>query len=104
MCNNSKPCTYIWQALFDNLQQRKKEVRKLYEKRKSSFKKVTTRHGDRPVQLVEPSKKSVKDAALSTANRSKTTKPPEKTSKRNSVVRLKTIFYFFLFLKKYAVE
>ncbi|XP_076802055.1 guanine nucleotide exchange factor DBS-like isoform X3 [Clavelina lepadiformis] len=50
------------------------DVTHLFEKRRASLKKVTTRHGERPVQLVEPSKQNKPTAATrgrSTSNENK---------------------------------
>uniref|UniRef100_H2YE26 MCF.2 cell line derived transforming sequence-like 2 n=1 Tax=Ciona savignyi TaxID=51511 RepID=H2YE26_CIOSA len=56
-------CGRLWSAEAEELschvKSRLTEVTLLYEKRRSSLKKAATKHGERPVQLVEPSKKVV---------------------------------------------
>nr|CAB3263683.1 guanine nucleotide exchange factor DBS-like [Phallusia mammillata] len=75
-----------FEGMFESLLHRFEEVTQLCEKRKSSLKKITTRHGDRPVQLVEPSKKVVKEVQQSARVSPKPNQSEEKQTKRNSLI------------------
>nr|XP_018672660.1 guanine nucleotide exchange factor DBS-like isoform X1 [Ciona intestinalis] len=84
----SKLCGRVWsseaEGLSSHVKSRLDEVIQLYKKRRASLKKVTTKHGDRPIQLVEPSKKTTDSPKTSKREVNRENKQNGRGTKRNS--------------------